>query len=465
LNCAPRVWLRRLLVAHQRAVAEQRHRVAVALRATAQLEQVVPQERLATAERDAARPVEIREFVEHAAPLAGRQLLPPAFQGDSQYVAALTVLALLSIWSADIERSRRLGEQLLSLAQTAGVAELESLMLSHWVLGHSCTLQGQLAAAREHLEQALALHSPEAGRALTPPVEADPVVAAQVLLGTLRWQLGYPDQGRAGLRHALALAEAIDQPPTLGFAHLMAGITSVICNHHGPAALHHAQALRFLANAGQEYAVWSDLLATWVQVHDDWLQRRASAGGAGAPHDPDVARAAQAVSALYALGPGAGYSEAVTIYAQICAWVGEPEMGLSANDEALAWIDRTGMRIDETEVWRTRGELVLSAGGAEPFDASDKAEACFQRALEIARDQQARWLELRAAISLAPLWQAQGRPRETRELLAGIYGWFTEGFDMPDLQEAKALLGSAQTAGVEPAAPARASPAIAYGTT
>jgi adenylate cyclase len=354
----------------------------------------------------------------------------------------LTLLALLSTWSADPERGRQLGVQLLRLAQApdGSTADLRSLMLAHWVLGHSCTLLGQFAAGREHIEQALALHNPEAGRALIPLVEANPTVVAQVLLGALWWLLGYPDRGRAGLRHALELAEATDQPPSLGFAHLMAGITCVISGRQRTAALHHAQALRPLAEAGREYAVWSDLLAVWVQARDDWLRRQASAGGAGPPLGPDVARAAHAVSALHALGSGAGYGEAVLIYAQICAWAGQPGMGLSAIDEALAWIDRTGERIHETEAWRRRGELLLSAGGAEHLDAADTAEACFQRALEIARAQQARWLELRASVSLARLWQARGRRDDARALLSAIYGWFTEGFDTVDLVEAKALL-------------------------
>ena len=115
-------------------------------------------------------------------------------------------------------------------------------------------------------------------------------------------------------------------------------------------------------------------------------------------------------------------------------------MGLSAIDEALAWIDRTGERIHETEAWRRRGELLLSAGGAEHLDAADKAEACFQRALEIARAQQARWLELRASVSLARLWQARGRRDDARALLSAIYSWFTEGFDTVDLVEAQTLL-------------------------
>jgi predicted ATPase len=110
-------------------------------------------------------------------------------------------------------------------------------------------------------------------------------------------------------------------------------------------------------------------------------------------------------------------------------------------ERAQAWIERTDMRATEADVWRMQGELLLleAAGAKRPVPVAE-AEACLQRALSIAREQQARILELRAAVRLARLWGSQGRHDEARELLAGIYGWFTEGFDAPDLVEAKALL-------------------------
>jgi predicted ATPase len=117
------------------------------------------------------------------------------------------------------------------------------------------------------------------------------------------------------------------------------------------------------------------------------------------------------------------------------------EMGLEALDRAQAWIDRTGMRAAAAEVRRMRGELLLAlTPGPSPLGRGEEAEACFQRALNVARAQESRWWELRAALSLARLWGTQGRREEARELLSGVYGWFTEGFDTPDLVEAGALL-------------------------
>jgi predicted ATPase len=107
-------------------------------------------------------------------------------------------------------------------------------------------------------------------------------------------------------------------------------------------------------------------------------------------------------------------------------------------DRALDWIERTGVRMIEAEVWRTRGELLLAElpTGAR----GEGAEDSFHRALKVAREQNARWFELRASISLARLWQAQGRRDEARKWLTEIYNWFSEGFDTVDLVEAKALV-------------------------
>jgi predicted ATPase len=116
------------------------------------------------------------------------------------------------------------------------------------------------------------------------------------------------------------------------------------------------------------------------------------------------------------------------------AW-GQPAEGLPLLEEALVAVHSTGERFYEAELHRLKGELLLLA-----TDKEAEAEACFQQALAIARHQQAKSWELRAAMSLSRLWQQQGKRTAARELLAPVYGWFTEGFDTADLHEAKALL-------------------------
>jgi predicted ATPase len=121
--------------------------------------------------------------------------------------------------------------------------------------------------------------------------------------------------------------------------------------------------------------------------------------------------------------------------------VGQPEEGLTALAEALAMVDKRGQRLYEAELYQLKGKLRLQTqiqGGKAAIE--EEAEECFHKAIEIARKQQAKSLELRAVMSLSRLWQQQGKQKEAREMLAEIYGWFTEGFDTKDLQEAKALL-------------------------
>jgi predicted ATPase len=120
--------------------------------------------------------------------------------------------------------------------------------------------------------------------------------------------------------------------------------------------------------------------------------------------------------------------------AEAQAKAGQPEEGLATLDEALALVEETGERQWEAELYRLRGEQLLVQGDQA------RAEASLHNAIEVARRQSARSLELRAAIGLARLWKKQGRTDEARQMLAEIYGWFTEGFDTPDLQQARALL-------------------------
>jgi predicted ATPase len=131
--------------------------------------------------------------------------------------------------------------------------------------------------------------------------------------------------------------------------------------------------------------------------------------------------------------------------------VGQAEEGLSVLAEALDHVDKSGERVYEAELYRLKGELALQSGVRGPASEIPntqhltpsthiEAEACFHKAIDIARKQQAKSWELRASTSLARLWHRQGKRHEARTLLAEVYGWFTEGFDTRDLQEAKALL-------------------------
>jgi predicted ATPase len=133
---------------------------------------------------------------------------------------------------------------------------------------------------------------------------------------------------------------------------------------------------------------------------------------------------------------------------------GQPQAGLQVLAEAMTLMATTEVRWWEAEGYRLQGELLLQL----PSPDVPQAEAAFLRALEVARRQQAKALELRTALSLARLWQGQGQPTAARQLLAEIYGWFTEGFDTADLQEAKALLAELETEGGLSAGPPAGGP-------
>jgi predicted ATPase len=159
----------------------------------------------------------------------------------------------------------------------------------------------------------------------------------------------------------------------------------------------------------------------------------------------------QGLAAWQATGSQVGRTSYLTFLAEAYGHVGQTAEGLHVLAEALACAHTTGERCYEAELYRLKGELLLQSGvqeresGVLPPEAGlqrrdAEAEACFHQAIDIARRQQAKSLELRAAMSLSRLWQRQDKRDEARDLLAPIYGWFTEGFDTADLQEAKALL-------------------------
>jgi len=149
-----------------------------------------------------------------------------------------------------------------------------------------------------------------------------------------------------------------------------------------------------------------------------------------------IAEMQQGLAAYQSLGVEAFRIMSLALLAEGYGKAGQVEAGLDALHEALATAERCGARRWEAELYRFKGELLLE----QTVDHTGEAEACLQQALAIARHQQAKSFELRAAMSLSRLWQRQGKRAEAHELLAEVYGWFTEGFDTPDLQDAKVLL-------------------------
>ncbi len=235
------------------------------------------------------------------------------------------------------------------------------------------------------------------------------------------WALGYPGQALQESDKGLTLARELVYPAGL------AGALQSVALLHLFRRERQAVQEAFMALAAEQG--FAELLASGMILRG-WALFASGQETAG------VEQMRQGLAALQAIGGEVRRPLFLALLAEAYGGIGQIEKGLHVLAEALAAAEKTGGRFYEAELYRLKGELLV-AYAAEP---NAEAEACFHQALDIARRQQAKSLELRAAMSLSRLWQQQGKRDEPRQLLAPIYGWFTEGFDTADLQEAKALL-------------------------
>jgi predicted ATPase len=272
------------------------------------------------------------------------------------------------------------------------------------------------------LEQAIVLYDPQKDLRSTIGMYFDPRVLCRSYASWTLWYLGYPDQGLQRTQEAVTLAAGLSHPLSL---------TETLCF----AALFHS--LRREWQIARERAEAVMTLAT-EQGFPYWLADGTIALGEALAEQGQVeeglAQMQQGLAAFRAIGTELERIGALPKLATAYAKVGRGEEGLSVVAEALALVDKTGVRMVEAELHRLKGKLMLQSS------IEKKAEACFLKAIEVAQKQEAKSLELRATVSLACLWQQQGKRAEAHNLLSGVYNWFTEGFDTKDLQEAKALL-------------------------
>jgi predicted ATPase/class 3 adenylate cyclase len=337
------------------------------------------------------------------------------------------VPVLFGLWRfyhsrAQFHRARELGETLLRLAQRAYDSTLT--VIARYALGATWLWLGALPAARLHLEAGIARYTPDQRHALVFRMGQDPGVTCRLYASMTLWLLGYPEQALARLHEALALAHALAHPYSLAWARCMAAFVSQ-CRRDVPAVHQHAEAAVALATAQgfPLFAAYGTSLRGWALA----LQGQGEAG---------LAQLRQGIAAQRATGAALFVPYSCTMLADVSAHLGHTADGLQALAEAHTLVEQQEERWWEAEIARLRGAVLLRQTGTSPAEA----EACFQRALDVARRQEAKALELRAAMSLSRLWQQQGKRTEAHELLAPIYGWFTEGFDTADFQEAKALL-------------------------
>jgi predicted ATPase len=319
-------------------------------------------------------------------------------------------------------QARDQAEQFLHLAQLQGDAV--PLLVAHRLLGLPLYCMGELAQAHEHFAQSVALYDSQQHRTLAFAYGQDPGIAALVLDAFALWLLGYPDQALRRSHEACTLAESLAHPHSLayGFAHL--AMFHQFRRDREEARRYAEVATRISREQGFPFWLGAGLIFQgWAHTTRHQLAEQIAAMHEG--------------MALYRATDAAMWVPYfLTLLAATYGEASQPEAGLRLLDEARTVMDSTQERFYEAEVHRVQGELVLAQGA----DQHALAEAGFQHALDIARRQQAKSWELRAAMSLSCLWQQQGKRQEAHDLLAGVYAWFTEGFDTADLQDAKVLL-------------------------
>ena len=359
--------------------------------------------------------------VEHA--YARARELCAQLSAVPQLFPVLRGLMLYYLNRGDLQTASQLGEQFLRQAQAQPDPALR--LLAHHQLGTILFNRGEPAAAQTHHTQALALYDPQAHRALAVRYGIDLGVLSHSQLARELWYVGFPEQALQHSQAARTLAQEVAHPLSLVFALVVAATV-----HQGRrevlAAHERAEAAMTLATE-QGFAQW---LARGTILHG-WALALQGQGEVG------LAAMRQGLAAELVTGSALWQPYGLGLLAEAYGAGGHPDEGLAALAEALAVMDTTELRYYGAELYRLKGALLLQ----QAIPEAAQAAACFHQALDVARQQQAKSWELRAAMSLARLWQPQGKRAEAHELLAPIYGWFTEGFDTADLQEAEGAAG------------------------
>jgi predicted ATPase len=330
------------------------------------------------------------------------------------------VVNVVAFLNGDLVRD--LAAQYLALAESRGTKVL--LMIGHRLVGTSLLYTGDIAEGRAHLDRAIALYDPAEHRTLATRFGHDVRAAALCFRSWAQWLLGYPEAALADADSSLKDAREIGQAGTLMFALTGTIVIHIFCGKYTTAA---ALADELVALAEEKGSVLWKALGT---VH-----RGCVLALSGEPFE-----AVRIIPIGLDASGSTGARWLLPLFLSDLAWayveLGHCDEARRYIGEAITTLETTKERWSEADAYRVAGEIALKA----PNSDGAKAQAHFERALSVARAQGAKSWELRAAMSMARLWRDQGKPQQARELLAPVYGWFTEGFDTRDLKEAKGLL-------------------------
>ena len=323
---------------------------------------------------------------------------------------------------AAYQTAHELGERLLVMAQSLHDPAL--LLEGRFGVGITLYYLGDFVTSREQCTQGLMLYDAQQYRSRAVFFGQDPGVACYTYEALALWLLGYPDQALHRSREGLTLAQQLAHPFSLAFA-LLHGAVLHVARREGQATQEVSEAALTLATE-QEFAFW----LAWGTFLRGWALTTHGNERGG------IAQMRQGLEAARAIGAEVGRSGFLALLAAAYGAAAQPKAGLEVLAEALSVVNNKGERYYEAEIYRLKGELLLACSS----DQQAASEASFHQALVVARAQQAKSWELRAAVSLGRLWQQQGKRAEAHQVLTEVYGWFTEGFETVDLQEAKALL-------------------------
>jgi hypothetical protein len=344
---------------------------------------------------------------------------------DRELFPALWELWMYFIARAD-SRAAESADQLLAMARGADDPAL--LVPAHVAqLATNCIQRGDFLEARRHLEAGMALYDAQRHKALGFPEGHDPGTR---LLCWGAWSLlilGYPDQAAKCIHEALTLAKGLAHPYSLAFALADALLVDLVRRN-----------LQAARERSDELVTLATELGFPSQLAIGTMTRGFVLAAQGR-EDQGLVLLREGWAAWQATGALVVSTFVLSRLAEALGNAGQIEEGLATVAQGLAFAENKGEHFVEAELYRLQGELLLLRR-KNPSLEQDQAESCFGQALAIARRQQAKWWELGAATGLCRLYQQQGRGTEVRPLLAETYDWFTEGWDTPDVQEAKALL-------------------------
>jgi class 3 adenylate cyclase/predicted ATPase len=329
---------------------------------------------------------------------------------------------VVNVAAFDGDVARGLAEEFFALAERRRMTG--ALMLAHRMMGMTMMSMGDLAAGRAHLDQALALYDPAEHRVLASQFGTDARVAILEWRSRTLWLQGYPDAALKDVNDSFSGAREIGQAATLMHALAHSTVSLILCGDYLAADARANELITLADEKGSLY--WKSNAMMWQGCV------LALTGGAS-----EATRMLPSALAAYRSTAATIYTPFVSLHlARAYAELGQVREARHHIDAAMKTAAKTKEKWVEAEIHRIAGEIALISPEAD----AAKAVACFERALAIARSQQAKSFELRAAMSMARLWRDQGKREQARDLLAPVYGWFTEGRDTVDLKEAKGLL-------------------------